>query len=70
MALVGVGVGGGVAVLVVESMVSTVVVVVVGVLLAGHLFVVGIVFLITIAAISRIIARTMSRAMRVVAVSV
>lgn len=59
-----------VAVMIMKPMLTSVTIVVVGVLLTGYLFVVGVVLLVTVAAVARVVTGTMSRAMRVVAVPI
>jgi hypothetical protein len=51
-------------------MLTAIIAVVVGMVLTGHLFIVGVVFLITIASVSRVVTRPMTGAMRVVTVSI
>lgn len=58
--VMGVRLGAGIAVIVVQTVLATVVVVLVGVLFAGHLLVVGIVFLVTVASVARIVARSVA----------
>lgn len=51
-------------------MIASVAVVIIGMLLACYFFVIGIVFFITIAAIARIVARSVAGSVRVVAITV
>lgn len=70
MTMMGMSLRSSVAVMIMKSMLTSVTIVIVGVLLAGHLFVVGIVFLVAVAAVARVVTGTMSRTMRVVAVPI
>ena len=59
-----------IAVVIMKTMIATVAIVTISMLLAGHLFVVSIVFLVSITAIPWVIARAMAWTMRVVTISI